>query len=328
MLAINVESVLDQRHHWGTYSKHVWVPAELFPEAAWALYQDMTDRPAGCDEMLTGSQTEILTMLESKYSVPGVSCCMRVPTTLGEFTHSGLTVPCYFVCKYPVYAGDSFGAALEISTRINKLLVHRKIIPKDNRPGPDQRERVTVFMGAYGCDYVRDDEYVFLWYDPKRALRFLNRKAKRATGLLAPRKLSVDYYKLLMQCLNSIAHEYTAIFKLPKTLPDTLQFTRKYIKIVAKRARFKDDPAESMQWIHNCREMYRLLDGKAFKRLGHCPPEAYARSNLEYMPALRTMIDNEQLMRKCVLKYFPTPRIWDWMFKWVRKEYRRLQGAN
>jgi len=129
-----------------------------------------------------------------------------------------------------------------------------------------------------------------------------------------------------MKCLRTVIWEHASAFKIPRGLPHTLKFEELHVRIVAKRAQYKDDPCDVMRWIQGCHRMYRLLDRKALCRLGktRCCAQ-WDRPDETYRQALNTLIRDEARMKACVKKYFKIRyNTWNWFFTWIRSEGRRL----
>ena len=299
-----------------------WQPAK-YMEAVWGFYDNLESAPKEYAELLTGTESELREMLAIKYAVNESSSCTRINSGKdGEvyIPGHGDTKGCY-VSQYPIYTGTSWDEALEIVTRIPKILVPESLVTAEYSPD----KGLCVFNGAYGSERSRAFPFVFLWHNPTRALRLLTNKAKREAGLLKPRKPSMDYYRLLMECLKSVVYEHTDAFKYPRGLPHTLKFERLHVTIVAKRAQYKDDPCEVMQWIKGCHLVYRLMDRKAFQRLGTVRHNDWNKPEKTYRQAISILIRDEARMKDCVRRYFKIRyKMWNWCFAWIRTEEKRL----
>lgn len=316
MWAINVTQLCTDT---GRYNR--WQPARYL-EAVWAFFDNIDDAPEG--ERLTGTEGELRELLAMKYAVPGSSLCTKINFDKEQSVYipgHGSPKVCY-VSQHPVYAGDRWDEALEIAGRLGRILVPTKLVPYEYIPeGP-----VNIFNGAYGCELSRANGHVFLWFDPVRALRLLKIKARRDAGLLKQRKPAVDYYKLLMQCLERIVTEHDWAFRMPRNVCDVLDFEHPVFKVVARRAKYKEDPFTVIRWVRQCHRVYVLLHRQAFNRLGRTKCTDWHKPDMTYRQALLTFTRNERKMRECVKKCFKlNTKMWAWLFGWAKAEQLRLR---
>jgi hypothetical protein len=265
-------------------------------------------------------------LLSMKYIVPESSLCTRVGNDKADGTiyvsGKGYVPGCY-VSQYPVYVGTSWEDALAIAQRIPKLIVSKKLVPQEYQPTGYQV--TTSFDGVYGCERFKADSYLLLWHNPARALRLLTLRAKREAGLIKPRELGIDYYRLLMECLRTVVSEHESVFHLPRKFQDVIKIEQFAVKIVGKRSKCKDDPSNVMEWVLQCHSLYRLMDRGAFKRLGKARYYySWCRPPMTYRKAIKTLVRDDMRMKECVKRYFK-PRKWKPFFAWVKREARRLE---
>ena len=326
MWAVNVTEYCNDQ----SFSKlSGWAPAVGYMEAVWSFYKDLDAAPGTRSEALIGQdRAELMGLLGAKYLVPESSLCTRIGNDKDDGTiyvpYKGNVDGCY-VCQYPVYTGESWEDALALVTRLPNVLVSSKLVPAEYRP---QGGRVvTAFDGAYGCAWSKATGYMFLWYNPARALRILKLRARQEAGLWKPRKPGTDYYRLLMQCLRTVVMEHDAAFRLPRKFNAVLKLEQIEVKIVGKRANSKDDPGSIMAWVLQCHSLYRLMDRGAFRRLGrvrsYC---SWSRPPMTYRKAIRTLVADAARMKACAGKHFKIKyREWKPFFAWVRNEAVRLK---
>jgi hypothetical protein len=187
---------------------------------------------------------------------------------------------------------------------------------------------VSAFDGAYGCSVSGAEGHYLLWHNPARALKILKLRARQAAGLIKPRKLGVDYYRLLMECLRTVVSEHESAFHLPRRFLDVIKIEHLPVKIVGRRSKCKDDPSKVMDWVLQCHSLYKLMDRGAFNRLGKARYYYnWCRPPLTYRKAIKTLVKDDVLMRNCVKKYFKL-RKWKPFFAWVRGEERRLSNSR